>query len=91
MLPTPVFLPGEFHGQRSLTGYSPWGHKELEVIECLSTHRHNQGQSFPQSHEQLMVKCGTGLAPKLREGTSLLSGAAQTHSFNEGLWGGAGG
>ena len=25
--PTPVFLPGEFHGQRSLAGYSPWGHK----------------------------------------------------------------
>ena len=26
MQPTPVFLPGEFHGQRSLVGYSPWGH-----------------------------------------------------------------
>ena len=26
--PTPVFLPGESHGQRSLEGYSPWGHKE---------------------------------------------------------------
>ena len=26
--PTPVFLPGEFHGQSSLAGYSPWGHKE---------------------------------------------------------------
>ena len=25
--PTPVFLPGEFRGQRSLVGYSPWGHK----------------------------------------------------------------
>ena len=24
-LPTPVFLPGEFHGERSLAGYSPWG------------------------------------------------------------------
>ena len=30
--PTPVFLPGEFHGQRSL-GYSPWGHTELDTIE----------------------------------------------------------
>ena len=28
LLPTPVLLPGEFHGQRSLKGYSPWGHKE---------------------------------------------------------------
>ena len=27
-LPTPVFLPWEFHGQRSLVGCSPWGHKE---------------------------------------------------------------
>jgi len=25
--PTPVFLPGEFHGQRSLVGYSPWDHR----------------------------------------------------------------
>ena len=29
--PTPVFLPGEFHGERSLVGYSPQGHKELEM------------------------------------------------------------
>ena len=28
MQPTPVFLPGESHGQRSLAGYSPWGRKE---------------------------------------------------------------
>ena len=31
--PTPVFLPGESHGQRSLVGYSPWGHKELYTTE----------------------------------------------------------
>jgi len=35
-LPTPVFLPGEFHGQRSLAGYSPWGHKESDTTEGLS-------------------------------------------------------
>ena len=29
--PTPVFLPGESHGQRSLEGYSPWGRKELDT------------------------------------------------------------
>ena len=29
--PTPAFLPGEFHGQRSLVGYSPWGHKKLDM------------------------------------------------------------
>ena len=27
-LPTSAFLPGEFHGQKSLVDYSPWGHKE---------------------------------------------------------------
>ena len=31
--PTPVFLPGESHGQRSLVGYSPQGHKELDTTE----------------------------------------------------------
>ena len=31
--PTPVFLPGESHGQRSLVGYSPWGRKELDMTE----------------------------------------------------------
>ena len=28
-----VFLPGESQGQRSLTGYSPWGWKELDTTE----------------------------------------------------------
>ena len=36
--PTPVFLPGESHGQRSLAGYSPWGHKELDTTERLHFH-----------------------------------------------------
>ena len=31
--PTPVFLPGEFHGQRFLVGYCPLGHKELDISE----------------------------------------------------------
>ena len=32
--PTPVFLPGESHGQRSLAGYCPWGDKELDTTEA---------------------------------------------------------
>ena len=32
-LPTPSFLPREFHGLRSLVGYSPWGHKESDTME----------------------------------------------------------
>ena len=38
--PTPVFLPGESDGQRSLAGYSPWGRKQLDTTEQLSTHTH---------------------------------------------------
>ena len=33
---TPVFLPGEFHGQRRLAGYSPWGCKDLDTTEQLT-------------------------------------------------------
>ena len=33
--PTPVCLPGESHGQRSLVGYSPWGLKESDMTEQL--------------------------------------------------------
>ena len=36
--PTPVFLPGEFHEQKSLAGYSPWGPKESDMTKQL-THR----------------------------------------------------
>ena len=42
--PTPVFLPGEFHGQRSLVGYSSSGHKELDKTKRLTlTHRERPG------------------------------------------------
>ena len=34
--PTPVFLPGKSHGQRSLAGYSPWGCKESDMTEHLT-------------------------------------------------------
>ena len=33
MASAPVFSPGKSHGQRSLAGYSPWGHKESDTIE----------------------------------------------------------
>ena len=34
--PTPVSLPGKFHGQKSLAGYSPWGRKESDMTEQLN-------------------------------------------------------
>ena len=33
--PTPVFLPGESHGQRRLAGYNPWGHKSLDMTKVI--------------------------------------------------------
>ena len=33
---TPIFFPGEFHGQRSLVGYNPWGCKESDTTEQLT-------------------------------------------------------
>ena len=39
--PSPIFLPGESHGQRSLGGYSPQSHKESDMTEAAShTHTH---------------------------------------------------
>ena len=43
---SPVFLPGESHGQRSLAGYSPWAGKETDTTERL-----NSNKIFPSQHE----------------------------------------
>ena len=56
-IPTPVFLLGESHGQRSLAGYSPWGQKELETTEQLSTAPVSEtGEIQEPSHEGLQFK-----------------------------------
>ena len=36
--PTPGVLPGESHGQRSLTGFSPWDHQESDTTELTHIH-----------------------------------------------------
>ena len=41
MTATPVFLPGVFHGQRRLVGYSLWGHEESDMTQRL-THSHTE-------------------------------------------------
>ena len=41
--PTPIFLPGEGHGQTSLRGYHPWGHKQSDMTDAtwhMHTHTH---------------------------------------------------
>ena len=72
--PTPVFLPGEPHGQRSLEGYSPWELKESDVAERLSAHalsiRHIQWTALWGAHQrenQQVEKafCTAGRAPAI--------------------------
>ena len=44
MQPTPAFVPGKFHRQRSLVDYSPCGCKELDMTEYTHTHTHTHTQ-----------------------------------------------
>ena len=44
--PTPVFLPGEFHRQWSLAGYSPWSLKELDTTETTEHARTTQAEDI---------------------------------------------
>ena len=48
--PTPVLLPGELDGQRSLVSYSPWGHKESDTTERINTHTHTHSELFKGKH-----------------------------------------
>ena len=75
-IPTPVFLPGKFHGQRSLAGSSPWGHKESDTTEPqmrahmrAHTHTHTHTHSKTRFFRNLYVS--SGLAGEL-SGSSFL-------------------
>ena len=50
--PTPVFLPGEFHRQGNLVGYSPWGCKELDTTEQLTLSLSSISQSCMGAHKR---------------------------------------
>ena len=53
--PTPVFLPGKPHGQRSLASYRPWGHKESDMTEWLNNNRIQTGVWFCRSYFTLKL------------------------------------
>ena len=56
---TPVFLPGESHGQRNLAGYSPWGRKESDTTKQMNTHACNPCLFFEGTKKaNKLVKCG---------------------------------
>ena len=61
--PTPVFLPGKSHGQRSLEGYSPWGRR---VRHNLATKQQTTTTTCHITHLELQsgllnIRCGEGL------------------------------
>ena len=64
--PTPVFLPGESQGQRSLVGYSPRGRKESDTTEWLHFHFHMLYKSVSPSAVSDSVR------PQRRQSTRLL-------------------
>ena len=70
--PTPVFLPGESHGQRSLAGYSPWGHKESDRTEWLTyTHTHTHIHTHTHQVSSVAQSCPTLCDPVNRSMPSL--------------------
>ena len=52
MATTPVFLPGKSHRLRSLAGYSPWCHNELDMNEGLSMHSRVKSGPLAKSPKQ---------------------------------------
>ena len=55
---TPVFLPGKSHGQRSLVGYGPQGHKELDKIKQLNSN-YNKTSHLMGREARTIPKLGT--------------------------------
>ena len=58
--PTPVFLSGESHGQRSLEGYSPQCHKESDTAE-VTEHTHTNTHTHTHTHNLVATRWVTGL------------------------------
>ena len=52
--PTPVFLPGESHGQRSLEGCRPWGHRESDMTEWLNHNKRAVLCPIPRDFDSLV-------------------------------------
>ena len=53
--PTPVLLLGKSHGQGSLAGYNPWGHKELDMTEATEQQQHINSYIFKDSNTSIYL------------------------------------
>ena len=84
--PTLVFLPGESHGQRSLVGYSPWGHKESDTTEWLThTTCGSDGKASAYNAGDLGSSPGLGSSPAEGNGT-LLQYSCLENPIDRGAW-----
>ena len=57
--PTPVLLPGGIHGQRSLAGFSPWGHKESDMAEAA--YQQQQQKLYFNYNYLIRAECKQGV------------------------------
>ena len=77
--PTPVLLPGKFHGQRSLVSYSPWGRKESDTTEQL-----HFNSLLKHSRHELTLKFLFSLCPDTSMAhTPAFKSFFKYHLFNE--------
>ena len=60
--PTPIFLLGESHGERSLEGYSPWGHKELDTTQHSTAQQQGKAPEFAFPTSSGWCCCSSGIA-----------------------------
>ena len=77
--PTDIVLPGKSHGQRSLVGYSPQGHKQLDTTERLHFHFHNI-IGLPHWLNGKETVCNAGLTGN----AALISGLGRSPSEEHG-------
>ena len=61
--PTPVFLPGKSHGQRSLAGYCPWGCKELDTTEQLNKNKTTYSKAYQASLLHCLMRPSVSTRP----------------------------
>ena len=76
-LSIPVFLPAEFHGQRSLVGYSPRGHKESDMTEQLTYTQVAQVRPLVRDRAKVLTELGPYFYSSIRD--SVFSGWGQRH------------
>ena len=86
--PTPVILPGKSWGQRSLVGYSPWGLKELDMTERLSTHTESKKKKKKAKQMKYFTILSPECSPRIKAYSTCTEMSIRFHVQLMALWGG---